>query len=283
MSRPSRKAVVAGCGFVGLQVARQLDALGWEVTGLTHGEDSARALAGERFPVLAADITDRDALMALKERGPFDAVVSCVSSGRQGPAVYRQVYLEGTRLLLEILAPAEFVFSSSTSVYAQADGSTVTEASDTAPTRETGQILLEAEALVAASGGYVVRLGGLYAPGRWALLERFLDGRAVIEGAGERYINQIHRDDAASALVFMLTGAAGNPIPPGIYNATDGSPLTQLDAYTLFAGILGRPLPPAGPIDFNRKRGWSSKRVDIGKLLAQGWRPQHPDCRKFLN
>ncbi|HWL50820.1 MAG TPA: NAD-dependent epimerase/dehydratase family protein [Chthoniobacteraceae bacterium] len=282
MTAPRRRAVVAGCGFVGLQVARQLDALGWEVTGLTHGEASARALAGERFPVVPLDITDRPALASLKEGGPWDAVVGCVSSGRQGAAVYRQVYLEGTRHLLEELTPARFVFSSSTSVYAQTDGSVVTETSETAPTRETGQILLDAETLVTAAGGNVVRLGGLYAPGRWALLERFLDGRAVMEESGKRYINQIHRDDAAAALVFMLTGAGGGALPPGIYNATDGSPLTQREAYTLFSDLLGKPLPPSGPIDWNRKRGWSSKRVGIGKLLAAGWRPQHPDCRKFL-
>jgi hypothetical protein len=35
-------------------------------------------------------------------------------------------------------------------------------------------------------------------------------------------------------------------------------------------------LPPSGPIDPNRKRGWTSKRVSNAKLRALGWVPQFP-------
>ncbi len=271
----SRRVLVAGCGFVGLAAARRFHQLGWKVTGLTHSVDSARRLSTEPFRTVACDINDREGLAAL---GPFDAVVDCVSSGRGDAEVYRRVYLEGAQSLLETIRPAHFVFTGSTSVYAQTDGSVVTEESPAEPDRETGKILRATEEIVLAAGGHVARLGGIYAPGRWAAMEKFLEGRAVIEGDGSRFINQIHRDDAAEAIVFLLTcGSEG--APAGIYNVTDGHPLTQLDLYTALAQHFGRALPSHGPVDLNRKRGWTNKRVSNAKLCSLGWTPRF---RTFL-
>ena len=93
-----------------------------------------------------------------------------------------------------------------------------------------------------------------------------------------RWINQIHRDDAASALAQL-----GNPkVAPGIYNVTDDTPVTQRDVYGWIAEILNRPLPPEGPADLNRKRGWTSKRIRNGKLRSTGWYPLYPSYRDAL-
>lgn len=264
---------MAGCGFTGLEVARRFHALGWAVTGLTYSGESARGMASEPFAVRAGDVNDRAALRAL---GSFDAVVDCVSSSRGGADAYRNVFLEGARSLLESVHPERFVFAGSTSVYAQTDGAVVTEESPAQPLRETGCILRAAEEMVLAAGGFVARLAGIYGPGRWALLERFLDGRAVIEGGGERIVNQIHRDDAASALVFL---ASVPGVLPGIYNVVDDSPMTQREAYRCLSEHFGRPLPPDGPVDLSRKRGWTSKRVSNAKLRALGWAPEYPAFR----
>lgn len=273
------RVLVAGCGFTGLAAARRFHALGWAVTGLTHSAESARRMASEPFSVVACDINERSAITALGP-GRFDAVVDCVSSSRGGAEVYRTVFLEGARSLLETLHPARFIFTSSTSVYAQTGGATVTEESPANPHRETGQILRAAEELVLAAGGFVARLAGIYGPGRWVLLEKFLGGRAVLEDGGDRVMNQIHRDDAAAALVFL----AGEPgAAPGIYNVADDSPLTQREAYAILAEQFGRPLPPEGPADLNRKRGWTSKRVSNAKLRALGWAPEYPSFRTALS
>ena len=267
------RALVAGCGYVGLALARQLHATGWEVTGITRSSESAAALGGDPFPVLACDLADRSALARL---GTFDAVVHTASSGHGGAADYREVFLEGARNLIDCLHPARFVFTGSTSVYAQTDGSVVTEESPTEPVRETGKILLEAERLVMGAGGTVARLAGIYGPGRWALLQRFLSGEARIEGDGSRWVNQIHRADAAGALSFLLSA------PRGIYNVSDGSPVSQREVYGAFAEHFGRPLPPAAPPDLARKRGWSHKRVSNEKLTALGWKPIFPSFREPL-
>ena len=73
------------------------------------------------------------------------------------------------------------IFTSSTSVYPQTDGSEVTEDSPADPDRETAQILRETEELILSKEGTVLRLAGLYGPRRSVHLERFLQGTATIE------------------------------------------------------------------------------------------------------
>ena len=236
--------------------------------GGTHSAESAAALAGEAFPVLACDITDRAALGRLPA---VEAVVHCASSGRGGVEQYRAVYLEGARALADVLAPRRFVFTSSTSVYAQTDGSVVNEESAAEPDRETGRILREAEEVVLARGGSVARLAGIYGPGRSVLLKKFFADEAVIEGDGGRVINQVHRDDIASALALLLESSAH-----GIFNVCDDEPMTQRTLYEWLAQHFHKPLPPTGPPDPNRKRGWTSKRVSNAKLRALGWAPHFP-------
>ena len=259
---------IAGCGFTGLATARLLHSRGWQVTGGTHSPESAARLATEPFPTLAVDITDRTALARLPR---FDAVIHCASSGRGGPDAYRSVYLGGARNLAEVLTPATLLFTSSTSVYAQTDGSEVTEESPAKPDRETGRILRETEDFVLARGGIATRLAGIYGPGRSVLLKKFLSGDALIEGDGSRWINQIHRDDIASALCLLVERNAR-----GLFNVSDDRPLPQREIYAWLAHRFVRPLPPSGPIDPNRKRGWTHKRVSNAKLRALGWQPRHP-------
>jgi nucleoside-diphosphate-sugar epimerase len=267
------RVVIAGCGFVGLATARVFQMAGWDVLGLTHSAESAAALKGEAFSVTPCDISDAEAVRAIASGlgGNADAVIHCASSGRGGADVYRTVYLEGARNLLDAFAGARLIFTSSTSVYAQTDGAAVNEDSSAEPPRETGQILRGTEELVLARGGIVARLAGIYGPGRSVLLRKFFSGEAVIEGDGGRFVNQVHRDDIASALRVLIEEGA-----TGIFNVSDDAPMPQREIYAWLAERFARVLPPSGPIDPNRKRGWTSKRVSNAKLRALGWAPQFP-------
>ncbi len=271
-----RRALVVGCGYVGKLVAQLFHGAGWQVTGVTRSDESAHALAGEPWRALACDCSDRGAVeKLLAEFREADAVVQCASAGGGGVEAYRQAYFAVAKNLSEILAPKRLLFTSSTSVYPQTDGSVVTEESLAEPERETGQILRETEKVVLAAGGTVARLAGIYGPGRSASLQKFLDGRAVIEGDGARHLNFIHREDAASALLFLVCENA----PPGIYNLTDGAPISQREFYRELAETFHRPLPPHGPVEMDRKRGWTDKQVANAKLCALGWRPHFPSFR----
>lgn len=257
--------LVAGCGFVGEAAADLFHAAGWQVTGWTATAESAGRLSATKpYPVAAVDIN------APALAGEWELVVDCVSSGRGGPEAYRRAYLEGARNLRRALRPERFIFTGSTSVYAQTDGSWVTEQSPAQPERETGRILRETEDEVLAGGGVVLRLAGLYGPGRSTLLAKAREGLTQIEGDGGRWMNFCHRDDAASAI--LTVAKAGK----GIFNVADDHPITQGDCVRRLAAWLHQPEPPPGPADRDRKRGWTSKRVCNGKLRALGWAPAHP-------
>jgi nucleoside-diphosphate-sugar epimerase len=273
-----KKAVILGCGFVGARAARLFARAGWDVTGVTHSADSAARLAREPFRTLACDIADTASLSAATDLQGADAVISAVSSGRGGEEAYREVYLRGLRNVFTCLNPGRLLFVSSTSVYAQNDGSWVTEESPSEPLSPTSIILRQAEDIALDHGGITARLAGIYGPGRSALLRKFLDKTAVIEADGARYINQIHADDAANALFHLIA----RDLPAGIYNVADDSPVTQLACYEWLAARLGLPLPPRGPVDANRKRGVTNKRVSNAKLRSLGWTLEFPSFREAL-
>ena len=272
--------LIAGCGFLGRDIAVRSRAMGWRAIGLVRSEESAAETSREiGVEMIAADLGDRDSLVAARARLPaISLVVHAASSSRGGPEAYQRVFIEGLANLREIFAPQRLVFTSSTSVYGQSDGSRVTESSLAAPTSATSRQLLEAETVALAGGGLVARLAGLYGPGRCVVLRKFLDGSAVIEDGGTRVLNHIHRDDAADAILAMLS----DPASHGIFNVADNTPLLQLAVYQAFARQFNLPLPPTGPRPENRKRGWTSKQVDNSRLRSLGWAPHYPSLPAAL-
>ena len=263
------RILIAGCGYVGQAIADLFHGAGWDVEGWTASDKSADALSAKPYPICRVDISSRD--QVAKRPGTFDAVVHCASSRGGGAESYRQIYLNGTRNLLARFK--KMLFTSSTSVYAQRDGSWVTEESETKPVRETGQVLLETEKMVLGRDGTVVRLAGIYGPGRSALLSKFLAGTAVIDPKNDRFVNKVHRDDIASALFLLVSG---NWQKGQIYNVVDDEPILQSDCYSWLAQRLNRPLPLTKELTGELKRGDTNKRVSNAKLRSLGWTPQYP-------
>ncbi len=262
------RVLIAGCGYVGVATADLFHAAGWEVEGWTHSAESAAQLADKPYSVRAVDIATSEAVRAAG--GSFDAVIHCASSGGGEAECYRRVYLEGARNLLAALRPRTFLYTSSTSVYAQSDGKWVDEESVAEPAHETGRILRETEELVRQSNGMVARLAGIYGPGRSALLRKLLSGEARIEAGAERYFNQAHRDDIAAALLHLVT----KPNESQVINITDDHPMTQRECYEWLAAKLDRPVPSLTSQAGERKRGASNKRVSNRKLHALAWTPK---------
>lgn len=272
----SGQIVIAGCGFLGEAAAGFFLEAGWRVLGLCATEESAARLADRPFPVAVVDVSKPIRVPAGWDSP--DVVVHCASSGRGGADAYRAVYRDGLEHLRDAFSPGRLIFTGSTSVYSQVDGGWVTEDSPAEPDRETGRVLLEAEKVALEAGGVVARLAGIYGPGRSVLLKKFLEGSAVLEAGGNRWINQIHRDDGARALLQLARDEAAT----GVYNVCDDTPTTQREIYGWIADHLNRPLPPEGPADLNRKRGWTSKRISNARLRSLGWSPRYPGYRDAL-
>jgi nucleoside-diphosphate-sugar epimerase len=266
------RILIAGCGYVGEATADLFHSAGWNVEGWVHSQDSAARLSAKPYRVGLVDISQRDEIAEQTEA--FDAVIHCASSRGGDAEAYRQIYLNGARHLLENFRKAKILFTSSTSVYAQRDGSWVTEESETKPLRETSRILLEAEKLILEKRGIVVRLAGIYGPQRSALLSKFLNGTATIDPQSDRFVNQVHRDDIALALFLLLNREAQESVQ--IYNVVDDQPILQSECYRWLAQRLNRPLPPTRKYEQPRKRGDTNKRVSNAKLHQLGWTPVYP-------
>lgn len=266
------RILIAGCGYVGEATADLFHAAGWKVEGWVHSQESAARLSAKAYRVGLVDISQPDQVAEQTEA--FDAVIHCASSRGGDAEMYRRIYFNGARNLLKTFPRAKILFTSSTSVYAQRDGRWVTEESETEPISETSRILLEVEKLVLDQGGVVARLAGIYGPGRSALLTKFLNGTATIDAENNRFVNQVHRDDIASAL-FLLLGQEPQERAQ-IYNVVDDEPMLRSECYRWLAQRLNRPLPPIGQSQQQGKRGDSNKRVSNAKLRRLGWTPHYP-------
>ena len=265
------RVLIAGCGYVGQATADLFHSAGWKLEGWVHSKDSAARLSVKPYPVRVIDLSQSGHVT--KRAGAFDVVIHCASSRGGDAEAYRQIYLNGARNLLETFPQAKILFASSTSVYAQRDGAWVTEGSETKPVREASRVLLDVEKLILEKGGIVARLAGIYGPHRSALLSKFLNGTATIDPDNNRFVNQVHRDDIASALFLLLNKAETSA---QIYNVVDDQPLLQSECYHWLAQRLDRPLPPARKSQQPRKRGDTNKRVSNAKLRQLGWTPDYP-------
>ena len=281
------KTLIIGCGYVGVQLGSDLVGQGHQVCGLTRSSDRDAELAERGIEPIHADITNPDSLAKLPT--DFDWVVFCVSSGRGSTVeTYRSVYLEGMRNVLAWLRdcpPKKFVYTSSTSVYGQHIGEHVHEDDDACPRTETGKILLETENALLKSvkessiPGVILRVAGIYGPGRLHYVELFNRGEAAIYGRQGRHLNMVHRDDVARAIACALENAK----PGRIYNVCDDEPVTQLHFYNWLASMLLKPIPKHLPAESEpqRKRGTGDKLIINRRIKMElGFNFKFPNFRQ---
>jgi nucleoside-diphosphate-sugar epimerase len=284
------RVLIVGCGYVGLPLGQALVAQGHIVVGVRRSSDADAELRAANIEPAHLDITRPDDFNKLntKLNSPFDWIINTVASSRGGgPDDYRQVYYQGTRNLLDWLAnhpPRKFVYTSSTGVYGQDDGSVVKESSPTDPSAPTAKVLLETEALLLAAAqnqfpAVILRVAGIYGPDRGHLFNQYLKNEAVIPGKGLRLLNMIHRDDLIGAIITALVhGRTGE-----IYNAVDNEPVAQIHFFRWLSETLGKYMPPFGPedIEADRKRALSHKKVSNRKITMElGYRFKYPTFRQ---
>lgn len=287
------RVLIIGAGYVGLPLGTELARRGHDVSGLRRNRSGAHELESAGIKPLFADVTNQAELAKLPR--DFDCVVNCVATSGGGVEEYRRVYLEGMRNIIEWLSPNDgrrrstggprVLYTSSTSVYGQNDGSEVDEHSPTEPTTDTACILLETEKLLLAESrqrnfsAIILRVAGIYGPERGHWFKQFLKGEARIEGKGERILNMIHRDDVVGCVIAALErGHAGN-----IYNAVDDKPVSQFEFFSWLSKALRKPMSDSDPENAARarKRGVTNKKVSNRKLKTElGYRFKYPTFRE---
>jgi nucleoside-diphosphate-sugar epimerase len=279
------RVLIVGCGYVGVPLGAALVEAGHSVVGLRRTGTASDALRAAGIEPVLADVTDLESLRRIA--GPFDWVVNTVASGGGGEDSYRQVYLEGTRNLvnwLSSMSPSRMVYTSSTGVYGQDDGSVVKETSPTEPVAPTARVLVETERLLleAAARNFpavILRVAGIYGPGRGHWFQQYLANEVRIPGTGQRILNMIHRDDLVRIIIAALQSGRGGEV----YNAVDDEPVTMIQFFRWLSETLGKNMPPFVAEDGERsgKRGVTNKRVSNRKIKMElGARYLYPTYRQ---
>jgi nucleoside-diphosphate-sugar epimerase len=264
---------VIGCGYVGRELALGMVRDGWDVTGWTLTEASAQRLRATGLRMISANAADGHSWADVPR--DFACALLCAATRGGSAEDYRSAYLASmTHLAAHVGPGTHLVFASSTSVYGQDDGSWVHEQSPAIPDTDTARVLLQAEEVCLAAGGAVARIAGIYGPGRSGPLRLLRSGEARIGPDGGRWMNQIHRDDVASALRFL-----GERRARGIFNVCDDQPVRQGEFYEWLADRLGLPPPPQGS-DHTSRRGFTNKRVSNDKIRSLGWAPHFPSFER---
>lgn len=269
MKKQGQHILIVGHGYVGAELFSALSEKGDRVTSINRSDNGKS---------LVCDISHLREVSDLASRlEPIDAIIHCASSGRGGGEdAYRSVYLDGVKNLTESFPETPVIFTSSTSVYPQTDGSIVTEESPADPDSPLARILRAAEDHVLENNGTVLRLSGIYGPGRSIHLKRILNGTAIIESeTPSRWLNQIHRDDIVSAIVHIL-GKGSDFYSGEIFNLTDDTPITQRKCYEELAAFFELPTPPIKEANRTGKRAMTSKQVSNKKIRDTNWQPKYP-------
>ena len=268
----SERILLAGCGDLGERVAQRLRAHGDEVWALRR-QPPARGMHGIHW--LRGDLTDPASLRELP--AGITRLVYLPAPATRDKAAYRAIFVDGLRHLLDALDRrklARVLFVSSSAVYGEHDGDWVDEATPTDPPGFNGAVLLEAEQWLAEQSlpSTVLRLAGLYGPGRLQLIERLRAGQLRVPRETPHWANRIHVDDAAAAIAHLLQLKSPQPL----YLGVDDTPMPLDELYDFLAALIDAPLPAEGAAP----AGVGSKRLRNARLRASGWTPQWPDARE---
>ncbi|MFC3957338.1 SDR family oxidoreductase [Halovivax cerinus] len=282
------RVAILGCGYVGLELGRQLTQAGHEVVGVRRSDEGLATIEEAGFDAVRADVTDAASLSAVPDA---DAVVFTASSGGGDADAARTVYVDGLRTAIEHFggrsrSPDRLVYTSSTGVHGDHDGDWVDSTTPIEPATEKAAVLAEAERIALerppeyAIDGTVARLAGIYGPGRYRV-DRYLEG-PVTEGI----LNLVHRDDAAGAVRHLLTTDAGRGV---VVQVVDEEPVARWELADWLATRCGRDPPPKRTkrerlaaddlTDRAERRLLTSKRCANDRLVSTGYEYTYPTFR----
>ncbi|MBV9080871.1 MAG: NAD-dependent epimerase/dehydratase family protein [Elusimicrobia bacterium] len=267
------RVAVVGAGYLGERAARELQSRGCEVIATARTPVSVHRLTRQGFKAAKLDLVARTGFRAVKG---VDAILLCAAPRRHSDADYLRLYKKGIAALCAKLrecgqAP-RMVYTSSTAVYHFAHGHWTSERSpvDTSTPRRAALVAAEEAVRHPPLSGIVLRLGGIYGPGRNRVPE-IRNGLLPVESRGN-FANIIHVDDAVAAAFFLLQrGRAGQT-----YIGVDTRPVRRSEMYAWLAKEIGAPAPLELPASTSPLRSAENKRCSSAKLIKLGYHFIYP-------
>ncbi|MFL4480464.1 SDR family oxidoreductase [Paeniglutamicibacter sp. ORCA_105] len=269
------KVLVLGAGDLGTEAGLRFAAAGHHVTAWRRRPE----VLPSAFATHRVDLADQSTPLPAIDPGT-DTVVFTPAAPERSEDAYRRTYLVAARRVFDALArdevsPRRFLMVSSTAVYGDAAGGWVDEDTAVSPGTATARILAESEELVRgrATTPIILRLSGIYGPGRNHLINQVRNGKARTPGKTV-WTNRIHRDDAAAAIVHLCTM---NSVPAPLYLGVDHEPADLGEVQGFLASSLGVPRPEVGEAPVNRG---GDRRLSNARLLASGFEFAFPTYRE---
>lgn len=219
---------IIGCGYVGYAVAQYWQQkLNLVISATTTTPERVPALQAVAGKVVVTQGNDPEGLKSILQNQ--DTVL--LSVGARDANLYEETYLHTAKTLVSILPQfpriSQLIYTGSHSVYGDRNGVWVDEETPPAPPNVNAHILRKTEEILLSAAGEnlrvcILRLGGIYGPGR-ELVKIF--GRVAgttRPGNGEDITNWVHLDDIVGAIEF-----ARHQRLQGIYNLVDDAHLTS--------------------------------------------------------
>ena len=270
--------LILGCGYLGTHIAKLAADQNFRIDALTRNQATCAHLGtlsvNQALGFELADPSWHD----LINPQDYQAIVLCVGSAESTPEGYRKSYIQGIESVLDWVGErfgGKLLYTSSISVYGDAQGAWVDESTMPAPTNWRGEIILESERLLRKAlpeQSYIFRLGGIYGPDR----NRFLSPATKPDPkSSEGYLNLIHVEDAAAALLAaILHPSTGNRL----YNLTDNHPVKRSEIH---AFIQSRHLPggakPKQEKPSSHRSNAANRRIDSSRIQHDlDWKPAYP-------
>lgn len=234
MEIKNQKILIVGCGKLGVLVGDELrqKKIDYSVYGIRRTQ-----VTNATFPMLSKDIFADNFNDFLCDLKPSLIIYSATPSS-QDPAEYRAVYLDGLKLISNILTynnlNTQLCFISSTRVFNGFQGSGyIDDDTEPCPNDLQGEVLAAAETFILENSyGRVFRLSGIYGQERQMMIRLAKDTERW-KTTENKMTNRIFDIDAAkiiSLVVDKLLDSKKTLVIPNVINVTDCHPV---DFYTV--------------------------------------------------
>ena len=269
---------VIGCGYVGSFVAASMKNQGHYVVGTTRTPQRFAELRNVVNEPISLDLAKQDCDFSFLE--DQQGLLISVAPTQNGDG-YQNVFSNGIRNLARALRcrqstqPLHVTYISSAGVYGDQQGESVTEDSDVDCLNPVNAMLVEAENVLLTIDRpdttiCVLRLGGIYGPGR--------DMVSMIKQAAGEQIPKNGNDIPAWSGIFDITNgvsfAFSNQLA-GIYNLVDDMQLSRRELSNEICDIDG--LPPVIWANENAPGARSmNAKVTNHKIKSKGFRLSTP-------
>lgn len=257
------RILIVGCGFVGNEVVRQSRG---PIFALTRTVERAAELREIGVEPIVGHWHDPSSLIEL----PLVDTILVSVPHREDSGLGVESHVVGLKNLRHHLpAACKWIYLSTTGVYGDAHDE-VDELTPVQPTRIGPQVAVAAEKWLTlqfpAPQLAIIRLAGIYGPGRIPLAEKLRSGE-VLQVPQAGWLNLVHVADIAA----MLLQVSERDMQQALYVFSDGRPVARMDFYRTLAKLCGVDEPKFAEPDANASRSQRAgkKRVNPQRLIAE--------------